>query len=254
MEIIGEDEEVGFVPVFFQPRSPAANLQMIDRIESLAPILDMKVANLLGEEIPQIYVACGKGPNSTLRLLRPGLAVTEMVASPLPGVPTGIWTLKKASADEYDSYIVVSFTNATLILKVGETVEQANDTGFAASLPTLQVQHLADDSLLQVTAAGMRHVRPDGRVNEWRAPGRRMIVRATTNERQVVIVLSNFEIVYFELSVQGMLVEAEKRELGAEVTALDVGPIPEGRQRSKFLAIGSSDNTIRVLSLDPGDG
>lgn len=76
-----------------------------------------QVANLLGEEIPQIYVACGRGARSTLRVLRPGLAVTEMAVSPLPGNPTAVWTLKQSQADEHDAYIVVSFTNATLVLR-----------------------------------------------------------------------------------------------------------------------------------------
>ena len=250
-----EDMEAGFLPVFFDPRHPAVNLEVIDRVESLAPILDMKVANLLGEEIPQIFTACGRGPLSTLRMLRPGLAVTEMASSVLPGVPTGIWTLRKSSTDEHDSYIVVSFTNnTTLILKVGDTVEQVNDTGLSATVGTLKVQHLSDDSLLQVSTTGMRHIRPDGRVNEWRAPGRRSVTRAATNARQAVIGLSGGEIIYFELSAQGMLVETEKRDLGSDIASIDVGAVPDGRQRCKFLAVGSYDNTVRVLSLDPGDG
>ena len=31
---------------------------------------------------------------------------------------------------------------------------------------------------------------------------------------------------------------------------LDIGFIPEGRQRCKFLAVGLNDNTVRVFSLD----
>lgn len=40
-------------------------------------------------------------------------------------------------------------------------------------------------SLSQVHGAGLRHIKADRRVNEWRAPGRRTIVKAATNERQV---------------------------------------------------------------------
>ncbi|KMZ56550.1 hypothetical protein ZOSMA_93G00140 [Zostera marina] len=29
--------------------------------------------------------------------------------------------------------------------------------------------------------------------------------------------------------------------------------LPEGRQRSRFLVVGSYDNTIRILSSDPDD-
>ena len=36
------------------------------------------------------------------------------------------------------------------VLSIGETVEEVNDSGFLATVPTLQVQLLTDDSLLQV--------------------------------------------------------------------------------------------------------
>lgn len=74
-----------------------------------------QVVNLVKEEIPQIYVTCGRGPRSTLAVLRPGLAVNELAVSPLPGTPGAVWTIKRAVDDEYDQYIIVSFTNATLV-------------------------------------------------------------------------------------------------------------------------------------------
>lgn len=54
----------------------------------------------------------------------------------------------------------------------------------------------------QVYPAGLRHIRPDRRINDWRAPGRKTIVKAATNERQVAIALSGGEIIYFELNPQ----------------------------------------------------
>jgi hypothetical protein len=53
-----------------------------------------------------------------------------------------------------------------------------------------------------VYPGGLRHIRPDRRINEWRAPGRKTISRAATNERQVAIALSGGEVVYFELNPQ----------------------------------------------------
>ena len=53
----------------------------------------LQVANLLGEEIPQIYATCGRTSRASLRVLRPGLAVAEMAVSPLPGAPAGVWTV-----------------------------------------------------------------------------------------------------------------------------------------------------------------
>jgi splicing factor 3B subunit 3 len=42
----------------------------------------------------------------------------------------------------------------------------------------------------QVHAGGLRHIRTDRRINEWRVPGRRTIQHATTNTRQVAVSMS----------------------------------------------------------------
>lgn len=117
-------------------------------------------------------------------MLRHGLEVEESVSSELPGVPNGVWTVKvredgKSSrfyflylifnefslfvndVDAYDSYIILSFVNGTLVLSIGETIEEVADTGFLSSAPTLAVQQLSDSGgLIQVHPGGVRHVRP----------------------------------------------------------------------------------------------
>ncbi|KAL2937534.1 hypothetical protein RDABS01_020983 [Bienertia sinuspersici] len=238
MELETED---GFQPVFFKPRR-LKNLIKVDQIQSLMPIMDMKVYNLFEEETPQIFALCGQGPRSSLRILRPGLGTSEMATSPLPGVPNGVWTIKKNVNDEFDAYIVVSFASATLVLSIGETVEEVSDSGF-----------LGDDSLMQVHPSGIRHIREDGRINEWRTPGKKTITKVGYNRLQAVIALSGGELIYFEVDMSGQLMEVEKHEMPGDVACLDIAPIPEGRKRSRFLAVGSYDNSIRILSLDPDD-
>eukprot|EP00197_Chlamydomonas_leiostraca_P002569 CAMPEP_0202858070 /NCGR_PEP_ID=MMETSP1391-20130828/754_1 /ASSEMBLY_ACC=CAM_ASM_000867 /TAXON_ID=1034604 /ORGANISM="Chlamydomonas leiostraca, Strain SAG 11-49" /LENGTH=642 /DNA_ID=CAMNT_0049536943 /DNA_START=87 /DNA_END=2011 /DNA_ORIENTATION=- len=247
-----EELEEGYRPVFFDPR-PLKNLLLVDEVPSLMPITDMKVANLLGEEIPQVYALTGRGPRSALAVLRPGLAVTELAVSPLPGQPTAVFTVRRAVGDEFDAYIVVSFTNATLVFSIGEEVKETNDSGFLGTVPTLHTQLLADNSLLQIHPNGLRHIRPDRRINEWKVPGRRTITKATTNERQVAIALGG-EVIYFELDNMGQLLETEKKEMGDDVACLDIAPVPEGRARCRFLVVGCYDSTVRVLGVDPEDG
>jgi splicing factor 3B subunit 3 len=87
--------------------------------------------------------------------------------------------------DEYDAYIVVSFSNATLVLSIGETVEEVMDSGFLTSVPTLSVGQIGEDSLVQVYPNGIRHIRSNKRVSEWKAPGGKSIVKADCNNRQV---------------------------------------------------------------------
>jgi splicing factor 3B subunit 3 len=236
--------------IYFHPR-PLENLALVESLDAMNPLVDCKIANLTGEDAPQIYSVCGTGGRSTFRVLKHGLEVNEIVASELPGTPSAVWTTKLRHDDAYDAYIVLSFTNGTLVLSIGETVEEVSDSGFLTSVPTLAVQQLGDDGLLQVHPKGIRHIR-NGRVNEWASPQHRSIVAAATNERQVAVALSSGEIVYFEMDEDGSLAEYdEKKEMFGTVTSLSLGQVPEGRLRSSFLAVGCDDCTVRILSLDP---
>ncbi|KAJ8763184.1 hypothetical protein K2173_025569 [Erythroxylum novogranatense] len=102
-----------------------------------------------------------------------------MAVSPLPGVPSAVWTVKKNVNDEFDAYILVSFNNATLVLSIGETVEEVSDSGFLDTTPSLAVSLIGNDSTMQVHPNGIRHIREDGCINEWRTPGKRTIVKAS---------------------------------------------------------------------------
>lgn len=54
-------------------------------------------------------------------------------------------------SEEYDAYIIVSFVNATLVLSIGETVEEVADSGFLGITPTLSCSALGDDAAVQVS-------------------------------------------------------------------------------------------------------
>ena len=56
---------------------------------------------------------------SSLRVLKPGLTVTEIANSNLPGA-IAIWTLKGNVNDEFHKYAVVSFHNSTKVLAIGD--------------------------------------------------------------------------------------------------------------------------------------
>ncbi|KAI0229654.1 Splicing factor 3B subunit 3 [Lamellibrachia satsuma] len=238
---------------FFAPR-PLKNLVVVDEMESLSPIMHCQIADLANEDTPQLFTLCGRGPRSTLRVLRHGLEVSEMAVSELPGNPNAVWTVKKNIEDEFDAYIIVSFVNATLVLSIGETVEEVTDSGFLGTTPTLSCSQLGDDALVQVYPEGIRHIRSDKRVNEWKTPGNKTIVKCAINQRQVVIALTGGELVYFEMDPTGQLNEyTERKEMSADVVCMALGRVPSGEQRSRFLAVGLFDNTVRIISLDPLD-
>ncbi|KAL3080320.1 hypothetical protein niasHS_012425 [Heterodera schachtii] len=239
---------------FFYDTRGLQNLILVDQIDSLNPMITSHIADLANEDAPQIYALCGRGPRSTLRVLRNGLEVSEMAVSELPGNPTAVWTVKKNVDDPFHAHIIVSFTNATLVLSIGETVEEVTDSGFLGTTPTLGCGLIGEDSLLQVYPSGIRHIRADRRVNEWRAPPKRPISKCAMNRRQVVISLLGGEIVYFELDMNNQLREySERREMTSEVLCMSLSEVPEGELRSRFLTVGMADRTVRIISLDTSD-
>ena len=99
-----------------------------------------------------MYAACGRGARSTLRMLRAGVSVSEVAVTDLPARPTAVWTVKAKHDDAHHDLIVISFSDdkATLVLRVGETVAEVNDSGLEGKTATLGMQLLGNDSMLQV--------------------------------------------------------------------------------------------------------
>ncbi|KAI8905226.1 CPSF A subunit region-domain-containing protein [Gorgonomyces haynaldii] len=250
IESLGEDdpEDKIFVPHALQ------NVQPVDELDSMSPLTDAIVENLLQEDTPQIYALCGRSNRSTFRIVRHGLQVNEIAVSELPGNPSAVWTCKTNQSDQFDQYIVISFKNATIVLSIGETVAEVTDSGFLNTTSTLAIGLVGEDSLVQVHSLGIRQIRSDRRASDWIAPKGVRCLFATVNERQVCVGLSNQEIVYFEMDSLGNLNEFEKRKrFSAQIQALSLPPVPKGRQRSQFMAVACADNTVRLISLDPSN-
>lgn len=238
---------------YFQPRS-LKNLLLVDELESLSPIIACQMVDSVADDTTQLYAICGRSKDSSISVLRHGLEVSEMAVSELPGVPSAVWTVKKRENDPYDAYIIVSFINATLVLSIGETVEEITDSGFLGTSPTIMCGSIGEDSVVQIYSEGIRHIKVDKRVNEWRVPGKKIITKCAINNRQIIIALNGSEIVYFEMDQTGRLNEyTEHKNMPSEIVCLSIGPIPVGEQRSRFLAVALKDNTVRIVSLAPND-
>ncbi|KAJ6449792.1 CPSF A subunit region-domain-containing protein [Mycena sanguinolenta] len=253
----GMSEPSAHLPrVFFRPRAPE-NLKLVDEIVSLDPIIDSQVLNVSPRsDSPQIFAACGRGPRSSFRTLRHGLGVEELVnCDVLPSSPIGVWTTKRiidrGASD--DAYIIFSFQTSTSVLSIkGEEFVEVQDTSFLLPVPTLAVQQLGSDSLVQVHPSGVRRILSSGKIQEWTPPSGLTIVTAATNTRQIAVALSSTEIVYFELDLDSQLNECEIRKpIGSPILALGIGAVEEGRQRYPYLSVGCEDQTVRILSLDP---
>lgn len=140
-----------------------------------------------------------------------------------------------------------------MVLSIGETVEEVHDSGFLATAPTIHAAMVGDDALIQVHPDGLRHIRADKRVQEWKPPAGKKIRLATANLRQIALALVGGEVVYFELDPSGQIVEVDKTALGKEIVAIGIAPVPDGRQRTRFLAVADIENKMRIYSLNPTD-
>ena len=233
----------------FIPSATPRNLVHCDDQSSLAPVTDLAVADLMGEGVPQILTLCGRGSAASLRVLRHGLPTTEMARSELPGRPSAVWTVRDAGGSSNVAYIVVSFTNATLVLSVGETVEEVSDSGFQQNVQTLACTRLADDAMIQVHASGITHIRAGGDVQTWRPPAGKSIEQATCNSHQVVVALTGGTLIYFELDAAGQLRDMMMQDLEIDVTTMHIAEVEKGRIRSPFVVVGCWDSTVRFFSL-----
>lgn len=227
------------------------NLQMKEEIESLSPVIDFKAVDLMQEGIPQLYTLCGRGNRSSLRILKHGLPISEFAVTEFKSTPNFVWTVKKSHNETYDSYLVVSFSNHTMVLSIGDAVEQINDSGFLANVPTIGVS-LLKDSLLQIHPNALRQIQGTGKkIIDWES--KRLITKCAVNESQVVISTSGGELLYFETNENGILVLVDKKEMGQDVACLAIGRVPQGKKRSRFVAVGFYDKTVKIISLDPDD-
>ena len=244
---LGPDGSVQ-VPVF-SPRA-LTNLKPLDVIPSLSPLLKLHAEDLRGEGTPQLYALCGRGSRSSLRVLQQGLSVTTLSQNALPYAPRGLWTLRDLHSG-LDRYLIISFNNATIVLSVGETVEQVNDTGFKLDESTLLAGVMEGGSLLQVTPGGFRQIFEDGHTKIWEPPSRRSVMCAAMNPRQIVVAISNGDVVYFELDERLVWTERESMNHKEDVTCIDLPSLGENSLRAPFVAVGYGDRTCRLYSLDP---
>ena len=250
-QVLYPDSDVRYEVNQFTPR-PLQNIELASQLNSLHPLMGLKAVNMVYQESPELYAICGTGARSTFRNVRHGLQVTELIAQGLPEQPLRIFTTRLRYTDAVDAYIVLAYQHSTLVLGVGDYIEEISDSGINTSVTTLAIQQMGADSVIQVFPKGIRHISSTGGVNDWDVPQYRSIVSVAANTQQVAIALSSGHLVYFEMDQDGELNEyGESPQMPAGVTALSMGEVPEGRQRAPFLAVACDDATVRILSLDP---
>lgn len=245
------------------------NLALVDILESLFPLVDSTLVerNAL-DSLDPLKLLVTLSSHSYMKTLTYGLPITELVSSPIPMVPTVIFTTRISNQSPNDQYLVLSSSldAKTLVLSIGEVVEEVADSGLLLDQSTLAVQQVGQSSIVQVHANGIRHIRhiidsESGDVTkkvetDWYPPAGITVLQASTNNEQVIIGLSNRGICYFEIDpTDDQLIEYQERfeVSGGSVTAIAIltSFISQNDRKSAFAVVGISDETVQVLSLLP---
>ncbi|TID30785.1 hypothetical protein CANINC_000701 [Pichia inconspicua] len=235
------------------------NIKLVDTKCDFNQMIEMKVSEAdFVETLPELYAVTGTKERSAVKVLHNYLPLTEIVTQDLPSKILNAFTTKMHKNDTYDKFIVLSFFDGSLILQIGDEVEEAENSGFIDSVSTLDVAQIGEHTITQIHATGLKQIfysEKDEPVKEtdWNPPpGIEVIASAWTNT-QIVIALSNGDIVYFEKSESGdALVEyMEHKEFNSSITGVCIGEIPVGRIRAPFIIVTCKDASVHVLSTDP---
>lgn len=241
------------------------NLALVDILESLGPVTGSEVmqTQTKGHSDAATLLAT-LSSHSYLKSLTYGIPVSELVSSPLPITPTLILTTKQLSTSKSDDYLVLSSTlnSQTLVLSIGEVVEEVSESGFVTDQNTITVQQVGKQSIVQIHTNGIRHIRHildesgeiiDKKTTDWLPPAGINIVHASANEAQVLVGLSNRELCYFEIdpSDDQLGEYQERHEIGSDLITAVAILTGSSTMKSDFAVIGCADETIQVISLHP---
>lgn len=261
-----EDEDSLQTPIPFKPQG-LHNLALVDILESLNPLVDgllyERSSKDTNEMLQQLVTLSS---HSYMKILTYGLPTSELVSLPLPITPTNIFTTKITSSSASDDYLVLttSLGSKTIVLSIGEVVEEVSDSGFVDDQYTMAVQQVGKHSIAQIHANGIRHIKhiidpqskeiASKKQTDWYPPAGITILQASTNNEQIIIGLSNREVCYFEIDpLDDQLTEYQERLEVSEgsVTSVCLAScfIGEDKRKSSFAIVASSDETIQVVSL-----
>ncbi|KAL3616849.1 DNA damage-binding protein 1a [Castilleja foliolosa] len=236
----------------FHPDGKGSYVEVLERYVNLGPIVDFSVVDLERQGQGQVVTCSGAYKDGSLRVVRNGIGINEQASVELQGIK-GMWSLRSATDDPYDTFLVVSFISETRILAMNmeDELEETEIEGFCSNVQTLFCHDAVYDQLVQVTSNVVRLVSSTTRVfrTEWHAPEGYSINVATANATQVLLATGGGHLVYLEIG-DGVLTEVKHNQLEYDISCLDINPIGDNPNFSQLAAVGMwTDISVRIFSL-----
>ncbi|KVH77823.1 Cleavage/polyadenylation specificity factor, A subunit, C-terminal [Cynara cardunculus var. scolymus] len=235
-----------------QPDAKGSYVEVLERYVNLGPIVDFCVVDLERQGQGQVVTCSGAYKDGSLRIVRNGIGINEQASVELQGIK-GMWSLRSATDDLYDTFLVVSFISETRILAMNleDELEETEIEGFCSQVQTLFCHDAVHNQLVQVTSSSVRLVSSTSRElrHEWHAPADYSINVATANATQVLLATRGGHLVYLEIG-DGILIEKKHAQLKYDISCLDINPIGENPNFSNLAAVGMwTDISVRIFSL-----
>ncbi|EKE42344.1 hypothetical protein ENUP19_0388G0004 [Entamoeba nuttalli] len=233
----------------FERHKEILNLEEIYRFKSLAPLIDLKVAPATSsQDTTKMYAFCGKGNQSTIKILKNQLNTLDAVEIELPAIPISIWPLKKET-DEYHQYLAISYSNITTLLKITEDeMSECTTSPILLSTPSLLVSMLFDGTFLQVMTD--RIIIYSEPIQQFITEDQKYVCASCNGSELIVSVEKNNQtsLIYFQYQ-SGHLLTMERKDNLSKITALALDQF----HPSKHCAIGCIDGSVHLLSLIPNE-
>ena len=223
---------------------------VVDSFTNLGPIVDMVVVDLERQGQGQLVTCSGVFKEGSLRIIRNGIGIHELASVDLAGIK-GMWPLRCGSGGKADNTLVMSFVEQTRVLTLsGEEVEETEIPGFLSDQQTFYTGNVSNSLIVQVTPSSVRLVSADSMqmVDEWKAPGDRVISVSGCNGAQIVCATGPI-LFYIEVK-DDKLVQSGDTTLEHEVACIDITPLNDGDAKSDIVAIGLwTDITVRLHKI-----
>ena len=220
-------------------------------LNSLNSLIDFKYGNYDTSGLQKFFAITGNKEESYLKSLniKTIYNISSLSNNKIPAQPLKIWAIKKSYEDDFDSLVIISFVNKTLVYEIDQinkTLKELENNFFETKLPTLHVSIVKDNSFLQVLPNGILHIKTEKKTTFLKSSSTINCASATNN--QLVVGLENKELLYFEFD--NTLNKPDIKVIGKKISLVEFCPIDEGIFKSKYIAICIDDSTINILSLE----
>ncbi|AET38670.1 U2 snRNP complex subunit RSE1 Ecym_3168 [Eremothecium cymbalariae DBVPG len=237
--------------LLIEPHDELENLSVADKLDLINPVTSSHVS----EAVPLTVITKTLGATKTLKA---GIELEEIISSRLPSTPLDIWTTALNNS-KFHRLLFLALPKSTMILKIADgTVEELelemnpfslseDRTLLIGSMGAQSIIQVCENKLIQVAAlSGDKYISK----LEWFPPAGIRILDATCSNTQLVLALSNNEIVYFEIGTNDSLNELQDRiELEDTINGLSVA----NGMRSNYLVVVCGDTSVKVYSLKMDD-